>query len=361
MIKRIDRYVGRTAILGIVATWLVLILLAMLFNLLSELRVARNAYGGADALWFVALTAPRAAYQVFPICALIGAMVSVGGLAASNELVALRTSGVSRLRIAGAALAGTLAVTIPVVTMAEFVAPAAEQQARAFRLGELIGQYVIGGPRGMWLRDGDRIVNIQRPLLTASEDSQSVEFRKLVIYDFADNGSLEELVEAESASHGSDGWQLRFVDRTRFSPALVERESVASEAWDSRLQPELVNAAVTRAPYMSMRALVRQLAYLNENGLDDSIYRSALFAKIVYPFSVLALVLAGMPFVFGSARQQRVGLRLFVGMTLGIVFSIFNSAMQNLGDAYGFPAWLSASAPTLLLAAIALLALRQST
>ena len=130
MIKLVDRYVGLAAVLGILGVWLGLTVLFVVFNLLDELREVRADYGVVDALWFVVLTIPRMAYQVFPVSALLGALVGVGGLAAANELVAFRTSGISRLRLSLAALAGTMLVTVPVMVMGEWVAPAAEQQAR---------------------------------------------------------------------------------------------------------------------------------------------------------------------------------------------------------------------------------------
>ena len=67
----------------------------------------------------------------------MGSLLGIGGLASTNELVAFRTSGVSRFRLALAGLAGVILITIPVMVIGEWVAPDAEQQARAFRLSEI--------------------------------------------------------------------------------------------------------------------------------------------------------------------------------------------------------------------------------
>jgi lipopolysaccharide export system permease protein len=360
VIKRVDRYVGAAVILGILAVWVTMNLLAFIFNLLSELRTSQGGYGTLDAFWFVFMISPRAAYQVYPVCALIGALIGVGGMAAGNELVALRTSGVSRLRIAGAALAGAMLFTVPVVGVGEWLAPAMEQQARVFRLGELIGQYVIGGPRGMWLRDRDQIINIRQPMLTAGGGQQTVRFENVMIYSFSEDNRLREVTRAGHATHDGATWTLFDATRLdmagdRITPVTLERAS-----WVTQLKPELVDSAVTRPVYMSVRALWSQWRYLSQNGLDDRIYKSAFYAKLVYPISVLALVLAGMPFVFGPARQHNMGVRIFIGMTVGAVFTIVNGAVQNLGDAYGLPASAAALAPSLLLGLGAVLVLRRS-
>ena len=91
MIKQVDLYIGRAACLGTLGTWFALTLLFLIFGLLAELRDTQNDYGTMDALWVVALTTPQVAYQISPVSALLGALVGVGGQAAANERVAVRT------------------------------------------------------------------------------------------------------------------------------------------------------------------------------------------------------------------------------------------------------------------------------
>ena len=117
---------------------------------------------------------------------------------------------------------------------------------------------------------------------------------------------------------------------------------------------------VTRPRYMSVRSLRDQMQFLQGNGLDDRVYQTAFWAKMFFPLSVLSLVLAGMPFVFGSARHHSMGVRLFIGMSLGGVFMIVSRAMVNLGEAYLLPATFTTAAPSLVLAGVVFLILRRS-
>jgi lipopolysaccharide export system permease protein len=360
MIKLVDLYIGRAAMLGTFAVWCVLTTLFLLLSLLDELRAVENNYGTLDALWVLALTMPRLAYQIFPVSALLGALLGVGGLAAANELVAFRTSGISRLRLAVAALAGTMILTIPVMIMGEWVAPAAEQQARAFRLNELVGQAIIGGPGGMWIRDDADFVNIQRPILLADRGHQSVDFKKIVIYQFSDEADLQSITRAQSATHDGERWNLEQVATVKFSDqgASVDYSELAD--WSTEIRPELLDSAVTRPKSLSARSLWDYMKYLDENGLDNSAYLAVLWEKVLFPFTVLSLVLAGMPFVFGQARSQNTGVRLFFGMTLGGVFMIVSRAMQKLGAVYEFPPLLMILIPILVLVSTAIIILRRS-
>lgn len=360
MIRLVDRYLGRAAILGTLLVWSGLTLLSVMFSVLGELRKMQNEYTAGDVFWFVALTIPQLAYKVFPISTLLGALLGVGGLAAANELVAFRTSGVSRLRLAVATLAGTVLLTIPVMIMGEWVAPPMEHQARAFRLSEMVGVAIIGGPRGVWLRDGNDIVNIQLPLLSANRDQQSVAFNNVVIYGFSDQVVLQSIIRAGSASHSESGWILHGVKEVSFDHRGAKVKRMKQRDWPTEVKPELLDSAVTRPWRLSLRALSGYLKYLRENGLDDTVYQAAFWEKVVFPFSVIALVLAGMPFVFGFARSQNIGVRMFLGMMLGGLVIIVNRVVQNFGDAYQVPAVLTYTAPSLLLAAGAVFILRRA-
>ncbi len=109
-----------------------------------------------------------------------------------------------------------------------------------------------------------------------------------------------------------------------------------------------------------MRALWDFLDYLSENGLDDRVYRSAFWEKVFYPLIIVALVLAGMPFVFSSSRSHNLGVRMFIGMMLGGLFMIFNRGVQNFGEAYSLPSLLTNLLPPLVLAGGAVLVLRRT-
>ncbi len=360
MIKRVDRYIGRSVIEGILAAWGILLTLVMVLGFVSELRSGRGDYGVLQALWFVVLTVPRLAYQVFPIAALVGALIGAGGLAASFELTAFRAAGISRLRIAVAALLGSVLVLIPVMWVGEYLAPEAEQQARAFRLDRQAGRIHLGGAGGLWVRDGQNIVNIRQPLMTADGAQQEVRFQDVSIYRIGDDHSLAGITRAGEAVPSGGQWLLRPVEETIIEEQSVQKSGAEDGVWETEVDPGLLDSAITRPRYLSMRALSSYIGYLTDNGQDAGQYQTALWEKIVYPLSVLALILAGMPFVFGSNRQLGLGVRLFTGMALGAVYIIVARSSQNFGEAYGLPVWISALLPLVLLTVFAYWALRRT-
>ncbi len=360
MIKIVDRYVGLAAMQGTLLILIGLTLFYMMISALTEIRGATAGYGAGDALWFVLWTTPRMAYQIFPFAALLGVLVGVGSLAVGNELVAFRTSGVSRMRLALAALGGAGVLAIPIVIMGEYVAPSAEFQARAFRMSESGEQAMLGGDRGMWLRDGGDIINIQLPLLSADREGQQMEFKDVVIYGFSDTNQLQSITRAKNASHDGVLWRLDDVHTITLGDRQAAAETAATQTWPTEVRPELLDSAVTRPARLSMRSLWGYLEYLRENGLDDSVYLGAFWEKAFYPMTIIALVLAGMPFVFGSSRSHNLGVRMFVGMILGGLYMILSRGIQNFGDAYAVPAILTHVLPALILGTAGIFILRRS-
>ncbi len=346
--------------IGLLTVWAVLIILYILFSSLAEFRSIQNDYGAGDVAWYIALTTPRMAYQVFPVSALLGSLVGVGALASANELVAFRTSGVSRMRLAAAALTGTLIITIPVMIMGEWIVPLTEHQARAFRLSERVGQAIIGGTNGIWIRDGADFVNIRKPLLSGDRGKQSVNFHDVVIYSLSESGDLDTITRADTAINNNEGWWLEGVSTVRFSEYGANNVISDRKGWKTELDPELIDSAVTRPSLLSLRSLWKHIIFLRENGLDNDVYEVAFWRKISFPFTVMALVLVGMPFVFGHGRTQNMGVRLLLGMLLGGFFIIFEKMSQQIGGFYNVQIWISSFLPPLTLAIGSIFILRKS-
>ena len=359
--KRVDRYLGAAVIRSTLGTWLILLVIVMLMGFVSELRAGRQDYGAFQGLLFVLMTAPRQAVQVFPVAALIGTLLGAGGLAAQLELVAFRAAGVSRLRLATSVVLGGVLLLLPVIWMSEYLVPQMEHQARAFRVAKQSGSVHLGGSGGMWLREGKRFVNIRQPLLTADIDISDVRFSDVAIFELDDAMSVTAITHADEARPVGGDWVLEAADEVRFETERVVHKATATKTWQIELDPTLLEAAVTRPGYLSVRSLYSFGNYLVAHDQDAQKYVTAFWQKIAYPFSVLALVLAGMPFLFGSNRQNSLGVRMFTGTIVGAAFLIFSRLMENFADAYALPAWLGAFFPVVLLSIISVIALRRTS
>ena len=71
---KLDRYIGSSVLLAILAVLGIILGLALLFAVIDEMRSLSSSYTVLDVFSFVMLTAPRRMYEMLPMAALIGVL-----------------------------------------------------------------------------------------------------------------------------------------------------------------------------------------------------------------------------------------------------------------------------------------------
>jgi lipopolysaccharide export system permease protein len=352
-VKILDRYLGRAVVVGTLGALAALLPLLAFFILADEIDdVGRNGYRLADALVFVALSMPRYAYQLFPVATLIGALVGLGALASRSELVAMRAAGVSISRIVLAALKGGLLMAIVAVAVGEGVAPGAEEKALQLRSEAQSGTATLKTRHGFWARDGGSYINIREILPGAA-------LRDISIYELDDEQRLVLATHAREARYQEGGWVLEGISRSRISEegvAVVPRERAS---WDSMLDPALLRVVVVEPQILPVWSLLHYVRFMTANGQDPGAYEVEMWAKIVHPFLILAMIFLSIPILFGSARSTGIGVRVLIGVMVGVGFYLVSRSFSYLALLYGMSAWLAALLPPLLFILGGVLVLRR--
>ncbi len=357
-----DVYVGRVLLGTVLLTWAVLIGLDAIMAVVTELgNVGTGRYGFSDAITVVALTVPRRAYMLFPTAAVIGALMGLGQLAASSELTALRALGLSRRRL-GLAVAGTLAVlTALMVLNGETLGPWGQKRADALKASAKSNDMIVAQYSGLWAREGDTFLNAQTGQERGSGDERYLELQGVRLYEFAEDGRLESIARAASAQHRPGGWLLHDVRRTWFNPRSVTETEALEEHWDSKLDETALAASVAKPRYLAAGELRSSIDYRKRNGLDASEYEQHYWGRWFYPFNVLALCLAAVPFAFGSLRSGGMGKRLFIGIVFALCFWLLQTQFVQLAGVYKFDFRIAYLVPaTIMLAVSAVLFRRRS-
>ena len=130
---KLDRYIGSSVFLAILAVLGIILGLASLFAFIDETGNISDSYTVMDVLSYVLLTAPRRMYDMLPMAALIGCLIGLGSLASNSELTIMRAAGVSIGRIVWSVMKPMLVVMVAGVLVGEYVAPATETMAQANR------------------------------------------------------------------------------------------------------------------------------------------------------------------------------------------------------------------------------------
>jgi lipopolysaccharide export system permease protein len=342
--NRIDRYLIQNilALSGIVA--LALVTIYTFTSFVADLgATGKGDYGVRQLAVYTLLNMPAALHILLPLIAMLGTLMGLGNLAGQGEITAIRAAGVTNIRIGGATLMAGALLGLLGWVIGEWVAPEGQQTAERYKTRARYGVDAGAALKPVWLRDGSHIINVRR-LMSADHVGPSV------IYTLQDDLSLASITMIEDGRFEQDHWVLTGVKRTQFE----QQQAVVSQSdrveWSGSLSPQVLQLFVLEARSLSTRGLLQLIAYLDENDLDSSEQRLTLWRKLVEPLTVMSLMLFAVPFVFGSLRNSGAGLRLMIGVLIGVGFYVINEVTANFGQLYGWSPAIAASAPTLTLA-----------
>ncbi|MBF8781727.1 LPS export ABC transporter permease LptG [Pseudomonas fulva] len=335
---KLDRYIGMSVLLAILAVLGIILGLASLFAFIDEMGDLSDTYTVLDAGWFVLLTAPRRLYEMLPMAALIGCLIGLGSLASSSELTIMRAAGVSIGRIVWAVMKPMLVLMLAGLLIGEYVAPVTENSAQAQRSLSQAGGQAQSSKRGMWHRQGDEFVHIN-----------SVQPNGLLLgvtrYRFDDQRRMLSSSFAQRAQYLDDHWMLNDVSTTHFRGERTEVVKANEERWNVSLTPQLLNTVILAPESLSITGLWDYIHYLADQGLNNARYWLAFWTKILQPAVTAALVLMAISFIFGPLRSVTLGQRVFTGVLVGFVFRIAQDLLGPSSQVFGFPPLLAVVIP----------------
>jgi lipopolysaccharide export system permease protein len=349
----LSRYVLRAVLTNTALVMLVLLVLSGLYVFITQQdEIGIGTYGVGDALLFVALNMPRYAFDMLPIAALIGALLALGHLARSMELIVVRTAGVSVFRIGGWVAIAGLILMLVTGFVGEFMAPSMEQYGRQMKTFEKYHDYSMAGNRSAWAKDGNTIIAIQ------PQSAATKSYGGIFVFRFDSHRHLNSFAQAAGASMADkDHWNLRGYRESKFVEDRVVPRHEPHARLETRLTPEFLGLAILEPDSLPATSLIAYINHLKANGLDPRQYETTLWSRIARTVAVAIIVVLAVPFAFGPMRSTGTGARTVVGIMIGVVFFLMAKMLESGGEVFSLPPVVIAWAPTCLLAIITTAAL----
>ncbi len=351
------RYLAREIYRSCTVVLLALIGLFTFFALVDDL----DSLGGKFTIWALfyiqALALPTRLYDLLPIGLLIGAILALAGLAQRNELVILRVSGVSGMRLLGMLWVITIPAVIGATVLSEWVTPAAEIKGGEANL--VYRDRASNGrlESGYWFKEptkdgGNRTINI-----LSLGGGGSVE--GITLFEFNKNQELTALSKAQRGVFSGGNLIMEDVVENRIAPNAVDaldkpvppKEPILQviklprRELETTLTPGRLLARVLTPERMSLVTLLDYIDYLRHNNLQYDRQVVAVWRKAVYPFTLLVMMTIAAPVAFMQTRRGGVGAKVFIGILVGVAFFMVNQLALNVGMLSHWPPWLTALGP----------------
>ncbi len=337
-----DRYVawvvGRLSLLVLLG----LLLLSATWRLVEE---------GPQIGWLVALLLeflllPATFHEYTPLIALCGVMLGLAALAQHNELIALRASGYSPLRITAVALLpGLLLSAVAVALSFEAVPWSLRQDAATGGAAPVAKSQLWRTADGHYLHIG-----------ALSADARQL--RGFTFYQIGADHRLQTLRQAERGHWTEDGWQL---------PGLREQQVVRAVDGEAQLRERMLSSSeetslpaphsllVAALPPAQMPLLVRwrEAQALNRRfSQGGARHWLSCWRSLLTPLTTVAWVVLVAGLLFGAQRQINLALRAGGGILIGILCGYVQTLTGTASVALGFSPLIGVVAvPSLCLAA----------
>ncbi|WP_428772893.1 LPS export ABC transporter permease LptG [Vibrio sp.] len=354
MFKILDWYIGRTIVATMSLVLATFVGLSAIIKYVEQLRkVGEGSYDLLQALLFVLLSIPRDIEMFFPMAALLGALIGLGMLASSSELVVMQAAGYSKLNIGMSVLKTAVPLMIIITLLGQWGAPQAQKLARDLRSFSTSGGNLLSIRTGVWARDANDFIFIGK-----IDDDK---LYAVNLWRFNEDKQLQTVLTAETADYAGDNqWQLNKVLITDVRDEVqLSQQSLPAYRWTTTLAPDKLAVVTVKPEELSLSGLYDYVTFLKQSEQDASRYELALWRKITQPFSVAVMMLMALSFIFGPLRSVTMGARILSGVIAGFTFYISSEFFGPLSLVYNIPPAFGAIMPSIVFLTVALMLLRR--
>ncbi|HFC8517280.1 LPS export ABC transporter permease LptG [Neisseria weaveri] len=351
--KLINRYlISRLSVMTLYAL-VSLLALYSFFDIISEVGdIGEGSYNGWKVMLYVAMQMPSRAYELMPLAVLIGGLLALNQLAAGSEITVMKASGMSTGRLIAVLLQFGLIFAVATAVLGEWLAPGLSRQAENMKATAVSGK-ISTGKQGLWFKENNNVINVREMLPDHT-------LTGIKVWRHNEQFRLAEAVEAESAALSDQGyWLLKNVRRSVLHGDKVQTETLAEQRWSVSLNSNLLDVLLIKPEQMSVSALTTYIGHLKNNRQQTATYEIAWWRKLMYPVAAMIMALVALAFTPQSTRHGNMGLKLFGGICLGLVFHFAGRLFGFTSQLYGVPPFAAAVFPTAIFALLGIYLIRK--
>ncbi len=337
----------------VLATFVMLMLLFTFFELLGD--IIRNRTPFVVVGEYLLNLTPSMVYLIAPLGVLIAVLVVFGSLNRSNELTAMKATGISVYRIVVPILVIASVLAVSLFVFDETYIPGANRRQEALRA------VIKGRPAQTFQRPDEKwMFGVEKPGMPSHIfyyqffDQDQDRFANISVFTFKPGTfQLVKRLFATSAAWDPeknvwvfrDGWERSFAGEEIQDYSTFKSSTIPGLAE----QPQYFKKDPRPSSEMSFVELNRYIHDLRQSGFDTMRLRVQLNHKLAYPIVTLVMAVLAVPFALSMGRSGSLaGIAVAIGVA--IVYWVVSSTLEAMGDVNMLPAILAAWSPDLLFA-----------
>jgi lipopolysaccharide export system permease protein len=325
----LDRYIAKTWLRLLVLCLCGFIGLYLVIDMIEKIpRFLRAGGSAVDILQYFGWKLPEILSRTATFSILMATLLTLGVLSRDSELIAMRSCGISLLKISLPMLILGFVASILLFLNAELLLPYTYAQTERIDRVKIKkkGDNLTFKRNNIWFRSESLI--LQARLFEPETRTLS----GVVVWNVDAVMNPVSRIDADKAVYKEGQWFLDSALQKNFlSPVGFETKSVAKMAVDLKLKVEDLRVLERDADNMSVLVLKEYAENLKRGGYQAYRYYTLMHTKIATPFAALIMVLLGIPFALRNSRSG--GITMGIGASIAISFAYFvlNAVLLSYG------------------------------
>lgn len=336
-IKILDRYIIRKFITLFFLSMLVFLVIFQIVDVIEKIdKFLKSGMSFGDVAWFYYYQLPWFVHIALPMSLLLASVFTIGTMGKSNELGAIKSSGISLYRISAPLLLIGLMFSIGSFFFEDAVVIPASRKRIEIEENQMKRRRHSNKTvfTNIMFQDSPTCNVVISRFDTRRNSGTIVTIQK------TDNNILRERIDARKIiwQPETEAWLLQDFKIRRFDQE--GRETVSTILADSlltlNLRPEDVTKTALDPETMRFSELADFIARLQESGNDPRKWQVNLHYKIAFSFTNFIVILFGVPL---AAVKERKGIGFGAGMSLLVIFIYYG--FIKFGQVMGYKGILS--------------------
>lgn len=295
-------------------------------------RFLRYDSGVAPLVMYFALKIPAIALQIAPFAVLVATLLTIGLLARSNEITAMRSCGVSLLWMTSPFLSFATFLSLFLLLLSSTIVPLASEKAEEIRLINIEKRPTPLTVQAAqpWIRIGaDTLMHIK----VIEVGGQVLQGVRLFHFDQAFH--LDHIIEAAEARYTRGAWILRHgVHRSFRSDHTVNVTPFTEQLVQIPLIPEDFSTSLTgNFESMTFWNIRDYVARFQAEGVSFARLLTDYHSRMAFPMVTIVMVLIGI--ALGLRRSGARGGGLAAGIGQAFIVSFCYWTTQSIAVALG--------------------------
>jgi lipopolysaccharide export system permease protein len=294
------------------------------------------------ALVFFGLRIPFIVAQVTPVGVLLAVLIVFGLMVRNNEIVALKSAGVSIFYVFKPVLVMGLIFTALLFSLGEVLVPITMGGANEIWKNEVKKESAVTTrKKNIWIKGNRTIAHI-----TYFRPSDKTIFG-ITLNCFDKSFRLIKRVDAQKGVYRDGTWHLFKVvqqDLMKDDGSYKVSHRVESPV-NLEFLPEDLDRAAKKCEEMSYGELSAYIRDVEEEGYDATSYRVDLNAKIAFPFVCVIMTIMGSSLALWRKKKEGLAGSIFYGLGIAFLYWTLYSFCLSLGYGGMLPpiiaAWLT--------------------